>query len=435
MADKPEVKKPNEGKEIAKEVVISSVMAGLVHLLMDSAKGFKEKVVDPTGALLMKKITDENRTQLLNFIRCELGNDEAQKVLWRHYRRSMKKPGGENRFVTLLTKAWVALDDKKPKTALKRRQKFFVKLSEMKNKEFEQALYFLENDVLPQWFKRAEEKVGDTAKWIHEKIYSKTAANKPLSPLEEIRSLIADFWRSGNEIARIVILFLVGWPIGLLIMAANGMSQNLIITMAILLPVVGLIFLLITAPLIIPLMGLTKPGRAIWRIVGIELLIGTYFIFVPIGTNPHLIPFLILAALLIVIFGLARSGWALVGWIMLVFLTINFLNGGQHHSEKELTLKSLIQPVQKQPAQQAIVQLPPPLVIELEPGEWSDWKEVKGPAGTYRHFEGPFGTRVRYEDGTEGLITENFGVRGGDLSFENDCGGTVRVIVNFDPIQ
>lgn len=140
-------------------------------LILDLAKkafhGFLEKSKDHAVTTVKERITKDERPQVLNFIRIDIGDPAATASLWKRYKESRNTPGGEDRFEFLFEKAYKALmvyditdpankkeDDVK---TLERRRKFFIDLANMNDDDFKDALCALEHDVIQQWFARIKD--------------------------------------------------------------------------------------------------------------------------------------------------------------------------------------------------------------------------------------------------------------------------------------
>ncbi|MFA5386500.1 MAG: hypothetical protein WC297_02470 [Candidatus Paceibacterota bacterium] len=125
-------------------------------------------------------------------------------------------------------------------------------------------------------------------------------------------------------------------------------------------------------------------------------------------------------------------GWTKWGFLTIISLII--VVGIIHSaSNKAKTHQSQAQ-IQTAQAQ-TVKALPETKEVILTPGEWSKSKRFEGPAGAYFHLEGPTDTRVRFANGEEGFITDDFGVITPEMSFYNETGGVVQIIINHDPIS
>lgn len=136
------------GAEAVREIIIHSLLK----------EGGKEVVKEA-----VKKITDHHRAELKAFLML-LGDDIARNNIQIRYRRTLEpprgtgKPGEENRFVDLLTRLWLVLKDDPKQCEL-----VFTELGHLSDEEFDEFLYFLENDVIPQWYKKAKAFLRETA--------------------------------------------------------------------------------------------------------------------------------------------------------------------------------------------------------------------------------------------------------------------------------
>lgn len=139
--------------EILKETAISLG----VHTALQKAAG---GAVAEGGKLIIKKVTDEHRAELLAYIR-----NGGYTNIWRRYEATLSEkggaPGDENRFVNLLSKPIMALSDMPDEL-----RKFFDNLEKMTDNEFKEALYFLENDTVTQIAKKIWNKIDDGLKQL-----------------------------------------------------------------------------------------------------------------------------------------------------------------------------------------------------------------------------------------------------------------------------
>ena len=140
--------------EIVKEIGVATG----VNVVMEKMKA---KVGEHAAEEVKKKLTDEHRAELLAYLG-ELGayNEVASKnLLRRQAERNAQvprsygghekyKPGDEDRYVTLLTKLYLALNDEHEKNA---RMETFGWLGEMSDEEFDAALELLNHDVILQY--------------------------------------------------------------------------------------------------------------------------------------------------------------------------------------------------------------------------------------------------------------------------------------------
>ena len=144
--------------EIVKEVGVATG----VNVVMEK---MKQKTGEVVAEEVRKKLTDEHRAELLSYLRgLSVYSERASKnFLRRQAERQMQmprsygnhekyKPGDEDRYVTLLAKLYLALDDEHEKSA---RIQTFKWLGEMGDEEFDNALEMLHNDVILQYFKKA----------------------------------------------------------------------------------------------------------------------------------------------------------------------------------------------------------------------------------------------------------------------------------------
>lgn len=140
--------------EIVKEIGVATG----VNVVMEK---MKTKVGEHVAEEVRKKLTDEHRAELLAYLgELDAYNKKASKNLLRRqaernaqaprsYGNHEKyKPGDEDRYVTLLTKLYLALDDEHEKNA---RMQTFEWLGEMGDEEFDAVLELLNHDVILQY--------------------------------------------------------------------------------------------------------------------------------------------------------------------------------------------------------------------------------------------------------------------------------------------
>ena len=136
------------GAEAVREVIVHS-------LLKEGGKEIAKEAV--------KKINDHHRAELKAFLML-LSDDVARDNLQIRYRKTLEPPrgvgksGDENRFVNLLTRLWLVLKDNPKQCEI-----VFTELGYLTDEEFDEVLYFLENDIIPQWYKKAKAFLGETA--------------------------------------------------------------------------------------------------------------------------------------------------------------------------------------------------------------------------------------------------------------------------------
>jgi hypothetical protein len=121
---------------------------------------FLEKNGEKFAEVVVKRVTDDVRSKLFAYIR-GLGDSVAIQGLMTRYQEA-KSLGldHEDKFVNILARLYLAVkDDPKKKWV-------FRDLGRMSKAEFEDALTFLENDVIAQWFKKARHILGDAFKSI-----------------------------------------------------------------------------------------------------------------------------------------------------------------------------------------------------------------------------------------------------------------------------
>lgn len=162
--------------EIVKEIGVATG----VNVVMEKMKA---KMGDQVAEEVKKKLTDEHRAELLAYL-CGLEayskkasksflrrQAERQVLAPRSYGDHDKyKPGDEDRYITLLTKLYLALDDEHEKNA---RIQTFKWLGEMSDEEFDAVLEVLHHDVILQYFKKAW--------WIVQLAWEKFRANQTIN--------------------------------------------------------------------------------------------------------------------------------------------------------------------------------------------------------------------------------------------------------------
>lgn len=118
--------------------------------------------------------------------------------------------------------------------------------------------------------------------------------------LNELWLLFVALWNTGNRWARIAIAFFAGWPV-VMIMAA--ISYRPAVPYVALLPLVALValFIIWIDPLIIAVVAAFANGRKLLMAfvtgITVELLIGIFLTFVPVGNKPSLVAPLLLVSI------------------------------------------------------------------------------------------------------------------------------------------
>ncbi len=143
-------------KEIAKEAGISLGFDVLFHeILSKKVPEFAEKA--------LRRITEHDRNGLFIFI-ADMSDETARENLIRRHRECKGKAGKEDRFVNLLTRLYLTVKDDPSKHWI------FTYLGHLSDDEFDQALYFFENDVIKQWFDKVSDFGADTAGFVKQTI-------------------------------------------------------------------------------------------------------------------------------------------------------------------------------------------------------------------------------------------------------------------------
>jgi len=133
--------------EIIKEIVIA--------LGLDVAvRKFTEVHGPEVAKHVIERVTDRVRNNLFVFIR-GMKNQVASKNLLKWHESCKGTAGEEDRWVNIMGALYLAVKDDPKKWWI------FEDLGTIKNKkDREQALYFLENDVVKQWFDKFKEGNG-----------------------------------------------------------------------------------------------------------------------------------------------------------------------------------------------------------------------------------------------------------------------------------
>ncbi|MEK7146665.1 MAG: hypothetical protein AAB772_00225 [Patescibacteria group bacterium] len=161
--------------EVFKEVGIA---LGLDILMKElSKKGAREG-----SRIIVKKLTDEHRAEVLVFIVRELAQADqiaADNLLRRQKMRQFcegkYQPGDEDKYVTLLAKLYLTLDGtdgsgKEKADGQKERDsrlQIFRWLGGISDPDFDAALEFLNHDVFIQWLKKSWSWLAEISKYIY----------------------------------------------------------------------------------------------------------------------------------------------------------------------------------------------------------------------------------------------------------------------------
>lgn len=151
--------------ELLKEMGIAGLVAGIMDTARDAVKDGVKKVGDATITKITKEMEEEYRDRLFAFIRSLATIDPyaSAQLIRRHEDRQYCRPrrygshdpyvyGDENKFVKLLSKLYIGLDEPDEQNA---RVQIFIWLGHLSNKEFDSRLEFLNHDVVVQYIKRA----------------------------------------------------------------------------------------------------------------------------------------------------------------------------------------------------------------------------------------------------------------------------------------
>lgn len=252
-------------------------------------------------------------------------------------------------------------------------------------------------------------------------------------------------WRNGNFWGRfflgIFVALLIGWPV-ILFAGALVAPPGVIAVLALAVPVAALLTLLIAYPVATgavagAAVGGQKVARGVFKglftLTGIELLIGTYFVFVPVKNDPGLLVMLTLAFAALVFLApktlKALGGLAVVALTIIVIAgTFSFFAGGRAGLADAVRADLSSQP--------QIVEVSPGLYeIELKgEGVWSEPFSIdrQVPACWGYRWKGPESATVRWSDGATGTIGDEWGVKGGKVQFSGPAGRTVIIRV-FPP--
>ncbi len=139
-------------REIFKEAAISLGLDVLFHEVLT-------KQGPEVAARMFRRLTEHDRDGLFIFI-AAMQDDVARENLLRRHKECKGKPGAEDRFVNLLTRLYLTIKDDPSKYWI------FNYLGHLSDEDFDQALYFFENDVIMQWLDKAGKTIADAADFV-----------------------------------------------------------------------------------------------------------------------------------------------------------------------------------------------------------------------------------------------------------------------------
>ena len=161
--------------------------------------------------------------------------------------------------------------------------------------------------------------------------------------LKEVWEVIVALWNTGNNLARIALLIIIGWPLLMVGISLIGISY--LTPLVALILVMGAILLGIATldPLVVSALALFRQGqqtiRLVATVVSYELIIGIYFSIVPVAVHISLVPLLLLSALTFFFLLIGKKGlfsrmaMGLLGCFV-IFLTYGFFAIKQHEVEE-----------------------------------------------------------------------------------------------------
>lgn len=240
--------------------------------------------------------------------------------------------------------------------------------------------------------------------------------------------------RSPNRILRILVIIALltalGWPVAMVILALIPfIPQGLLAFAAIVIPLVALLIVLLAYPVITAAVGipLGKKGLRVLRVaLGIEFLVGTYLVLVPVRNDPGL--FIILALATVTLLFLAPGTLKSLRRMMAVALvsvivvgTLSFFSGG------------------REGLSEAMAESTGPEVVEVEQGLYeirlqgeNNWSEpFQMSECSVIRWKGPASTKLLWSDGEAGLIRDEWS-KLGSVRFSGPVGGSVYIRV-IDP--
>ena len=151
--------------ELLKEIGITGLIIAIVEAAKEAFKDGAKKVGDKIVIKITKEMEEEKRAEMLAFIRSLAAEDklasdtlmERQQARQRCQKRSYEpykpyEPGDENKFVKLLTKLYIALDELDERNA---RTQVFIWLGNINDEDFDARLEFLDHDIALQYLKWA----------------------------------------------------------------------------------------------------------------------------------------------------------------------------------------------------------------------------------------------------------------------------------------
>ncbi len=334
-------------KEFAKEIGAEAIASAIVEALKDLIKTAKDK-----GTEQLKKDFSEYRSELFAFIGSLKGIDPVayeglmkahelrQFCLTVPYNQAVSyKQGDENKMITVLTTLYKYLSEKGEEDD---RMEIFQGLGHQAKdhpQAFDQAMAMLDDDKVPQFFKRVFEEaknifavigqyapqtaiiannalnqganaLNQFAQAVTTNDYSTNPNNGAVNAGKGILNLGKAIWFKGNSIARGFMAALIGYlAIWLAISFTFGMLNMKagVVVMGTICVAAMLFFFAIAEPVVTSAVFTGKEGilkslrKWLFIILTGQLLIGLYLYIVPIHTEP-LWFFVVLAAIFVTIF-------------------------------------------------------------------------------------------------------------------------------------
>ncbi len=111
----------------------------------------------------VERITESVRNDLFVFIMA-MSDDAARESILRRHKVCKGKPGAEDRFVKLLSRLYLTVKDDPSKHWI------FTALGHLNDEDFNQALYFFENDLVKQTLDKIKGAFKNLAATVRETI-------------------------------------------------------------------------------------------------------------------------------------------------------------------------------------------------------------------------------------------------------------------------
>lgn len=163
-------------KEVAKEFTIAGFMAIIIEIVKGGLKDVLQKKIEKSfkesrGEFFawLPSLARENKKAFENLRRRQCIRQKPDgKRTYPPY--TLYGPGSEDLMVQLLTGLFIAMGEK---NELESRKNIFIYLGMLSDEEFDQALEFLNHDVLTQWFNKLKlwvKEVGQEIKELDKKL-------------------------------------------------------------------------------------------------------------------------------------------------------------------------------------------------------------------------------------------------------------------------